>query len=57
VFSHLLVLKNGKVLAAGKKTAVLNSKILSQTFGAKVKLQSKSKRYSMAVLSRSSAIT
>jgi iron complex transport system ATP-binding protein len=57
VFSHLLVLKNGKVLAAGKKSTVLNSKNLSQTFGAKVKLQSKLKRYSMAVLSRSSAIT
>jgi iron complex transport system ATP-binding protein len=57
VFSHLLVLKNGKVLAAGKKSAVLNSNFLSQTFVAKVKLQLKSKRYSMAVLSRSSAIT
>ncbi len=57
VFSHLLVLKSGKVLAAGKKPAVLNSKNLSQTFGAKVKLKLKSKRYLMAVLSRSSAIT
>jgi iron complex transport system ATP-binding protein len=57
VFSHLLVLKNGKVLAAEKKSSVLNSKILSQTFGAKVKVQLKLKRYSMAVLSRSSAIT
>ncbi len=57
VFSHLLVLKNGKVLATGGKFAVLNSKVLSQTFGAKVKLQSRSKRHSMAVLSRSSAIT
>jgi iron complex transport system ATP-binding protein len=57
VFSHLLVLKNGKVLAAGKKSAVLNSKNLSQTFGTKMKLQLKSKRYSMAVLSRSNAIT
>jgi len=56
VFSHLLVLKSGKVLAAGKKSSVLNSKILSHTFSAKVKLQSKSKCYSMAVLSRSSAI-
>jgi iron complex transport system ATP-binding protein len=57
VFSHLLVLKSGKVLAAGEKSAVLNSKNLSQTFGAKVKLKLKSKRYLMAVLSRSSAIT
>src|SRR5471032_3196496 len=55
VFSHLLVLKNGKILASGEKSAVLNSKNLSQTFGTKMKLQLKSKRYSMAVLSRSNA--
>jgi iron complex transport system ATP-binding protein len=39
VFSHLLVLKNGKVLAAGKKSFVLNSKNLSSAFAAKMQLQ------------------
>ena len=56
VFSHVLVLKAGKVLGAGKKTATLSAKILSQTFGVKVKLQLKAGRYAMNVLSKRSVI-
>ena len=56
VFSHVLVLKAGQVLGAGKKTATLSTKILSQTFGAKVKLQLKAGRYAMNVLSKRSVI-
>ncbi len=52
VFSHVLILKGGKVLGSGKKTATLSTRILSQTFGAKVKLQYKAGRYAMSVLSR-----
>jgi iron complex transport system ATP-binding protein len=52
VFSHVLILKNGEILGAGKKPATLSAKILSQTFGAKVKLQSKAGRYAMSVLSK-----
>jgi ABC-type hemin transport system ATPase subunit len=56
VFSNVLVLKNGKVLAAGKKSVTLATKILSQTFGAKVKLQLKAGRYAMNVLSKRSVV-
>ncbi|MGA2868035.1 MAG: ABC transporter ATP-binding protein [Verrucomicrobiota bacterium] len=56
VFSHVLVLKAGKVLGAGKKTATLSAKILSQTFGVKVKLQLKAGRYAMNVLSQRSVV-
>ena len=56
VFSHVLVLKAGQVLGAGKKTATLSTKILSQTFGAKVKLQLKAGRYAMNVLSKRSVV-
>jgi iron complex transport system ATP-binding protein len=43
VFSHLLVLKNGRVLAAGEKPATLTTQILSEAFGVKLKLQAKAK--------------
>jgi iron complex transport system ATP-binding protein len=41
VFSHLLILKAGKVLAAGEKSDVLTTKNLSQAFDAKLKLKLK----------------
>lgn len=37
--THILLLKNGKVLAQGPKTTVLNSQNLSQAFGAKVQVR------------------
>ncbi|MGJ8652153.1 MAG: ABC transporter ATP-binding protein [Opitutaceae bacterium] len=37
--SHVLILKNGKVLASGGKHNVLNSKNLSQAFGAPVRVR------------------
>ena len=52
VFSHVLILKAGRVLGAGKKTSTLSAKILSQTFGSKVTLHVKAGRYAMKVLSR-----
>jgi iron complex transport system ATP-binding protein len=45
VFSHALILKNGKILAAGKKSLALNSKNLSAAFNARMKLQILQKRY------------
>jgi iron complex transport system ATP-binding protein len=47
VFSHLLVLKNGKVLAAGEKSAVLNSRNLSSAFNVQMALKQKKKRYTL----------
>jgi iron complex transport system ATP-binding protein len=52
VFSHVLILKEGRVLASGKKSPTLSPKILSQTFGAAVKLHAKAGRYTMNVLSK-----
>jgi len=48
-FSHVLVLKAGRVLAVGKKAAVLNSKNLSAAFGAPMKLQHTAARYELKV--------
>jgi iron complex transport system ATP-binding protein len=45
VFSYLLIVKNGRVLVVGKKSAVLNSKNLSQAFTARMKLQTVGGRY------------
>jgi iron complex transport system ATP-binding protein len=47
VFSHLLVLKAGKVLAAGEKTAVMNSKNLSNAFNVRMALKQKRNRYKL----------
>jgi iron complex transport system ATP-binding protein len=47
VFSHLLVLKNGKVLAAGEKSAVLNTKNLSDAFRTRMRLQRAGNRYAL----------
>jgi len=49
VFSHVLVLKGGRVLAAGQKTKILTTKILSAAFTGKLKLRSKANRFSMTV--------
>jgi iron complex transport system ATP-binding protein len=50
VFSHALILKNGKVLAVGEKVAVLTAKNLSRAFDVKMKLEFKAKRYVLSVL-------
>ena len=49
VFSHLLVLKGGRVLAAGKKADVLNPKNLSNAFGARMQLQQRGNRFALKV--------
>lgn len=56
VFSHVLVLKSGRVLAAGKKGAVLNSKNLSSAFGARMQLQRTGGRYALKVTMKSRAM-
>ena len=49
VFSHVLLLKEGSVLAAGRKTALLSSRNLSEAFKARIKLETVSRRYSLTV--------
>src|SRR5471032_1862063 len=47
VFSHLLVLKGGRVLVAGEKAAVLNTRNLSKAFGARMQLRRTGSRYAL----------
>jgi iron complex transport system ATP-binding protein len=49
VFTHVLVLKAGKVLAAGPKAQMLDSRLLSDAFGAVTRLQHSDGRYSLSV--------
>jgi iron complex transport system ATP-binding protein len=49
VFSHVLMLKAGSVLAAGKKGDTLNSRNLSAAFNARIKLSGTRKRYGLQV--------
>jgi iron complex transport system ATP-binding protein len=56
VFSRVMVLKGGRVLAAGKKAEVLNSKNLSAAFGARMQLQRKGNRFALTVMANSRAM-
>jgi len=49
VFSHVLVLKAGRVLAAGRKSTILKSRLMSDAFEARASLQRKASRYTMRV--------
>jgi len=40
-FTHTLVLKSGRVLAAGPRVEVLTSTVLSKAFGAPLRLRQK----------------
>lgn len=53
VFSRVLILKNGRVLASGKKAGVLNSKNLSAAFGAQMRVQRSKKCYALTVRAKS----
>jgi iron complex transport system ATP-binding protein len=53
VFSHVLVLKNGAVLAAAKKTDALTSKKLTAAFGTRMQLRRTGNRYALAVTTKS----
>jgi len=49
-FTHVLILKGGRVLASGTKAEVLRSAILSEAFGAPVKIQCRAGIYRMDVV-------
>jgi iron complex transport system ATP-binding protein len=53
VFSHVLILKAGRVLASGKKREVVNTKNLSSAFGARMRLQRMRNRYALTVMAKS----
>ena len=52
VFSHVLILKNGRVLAAGTKEAVLSGKMLSKAFGEPAKLSKDKGWYILTVAAK-----
>ncbi|HEX7894463.1 MAG TPA: ABC transporter ATP-binding protein [Terriglobales bacterium] len=56
VFSHVLVLKAGRVLVAGRKKAALTTESLSKAFSARVKLTVKAGRYSLRVAAKRGAV-
>jgi iron complex transport system ATP-binding protein len=49
-FSHVLLLKKGKVLASGAKNDVLNSENLSAAYGASVHLSQSGPHYQLAIM-------
>jgi iron complex transport system ATP-binding protein len=56
IFSHVLLLKNGRLLAAGPRESILASGPLSETFGAKATLHRQSGRYRLAIETKTKAI-
>lgn len=50
VFSHVLILKKGKVLTAGEKLKTLTAKNLSVAFSVKSTLKARNKRYEIHIL-------
>jgi iron complex transport system ATP-binding protein len=49
VFSHVLVLKSGKVIAAGEKSAILRARMLTDAFDTPMRLHSRAGRYCLTV--------
>lgn len=56
VFSHVLLLRKGRVLAAGKKSQVLTTANLAQTFAAPVKLTRQAGHYALQVLRKQNRV-
>lgn len=50
VFSHVLLLKKGRVLASGRKTELMSARLLADAFSAQLRLAKTRGRYSLAVL-------
>lgn len=56
VFSHVLILKNGRVLASGVKAAALTGKSLSEAFGERARLEKNRGRYTLAIKTESRGV-
>jgi iron complex transport system ATP-binding protein len=56
VFSHIMILKSGRVLASGRKTGALTSRILSEAFNTPIRLTRKRSRYSLSVSPRKDVV-
>jgi iron complex transport system ATP-binding protein len=55
-FSHVLILKSGRVLASGAKDRVMTAAHLSEAFGAPLHLSQSNRRYSLMVTGNSSKV-
>jgi len=51
-----LILKKGRLLSAGKKPAMLNSKMLSQAFGEPAEVKKIHGRYGLAIKTKSRGV-
>jgi iron complex transport system ATP-binding protein len=49
VFTHVILLREGKCLASGKKEEILNSRLLSETFGIRIQVVEEWNRYRASV--------
>jgi iron complex transport system ATP-binding protein len=56
VFSHVMLLKAGRILTQGNKAVVLTSELLGRTFGARVRLESENGRYTMSIATTTRAV-
>ena len=56
VFSHAILLRRGKILATGRKSAVLTAANLSAAFSARLRLSRKNGRYALRVASVSRGV-
>ncbi len=56
VFSHVLILKQGRVLASGTKPAMLKTRWLSAAFNAPARLRRQNARYSLGVASKARGV-
>lgn len=55
-FSHVLVLKRGRTLASGEKKKALNSTVLTEAFGAPIRMRKSSNRYSLTVAPKAKVV-
>jgi len=51
IFSHVLILKSGRIIGSGEKLATLTSALLSRAFDAKVKVERKQNRFDAKIKS------
>jgi iron complex transport system ATP-binding protein len=56
VFTHVLLLKAGRVLTKGSKAKVLTSELLSRAFGSRARLESENGRYNMSIATKPRAV-
>jgi iron complex transport system ATP-binding protein len=56
VFSHILILKKGRILASGEREKTLNSKLLSRAFDAMIRLMRRSGRYRIELCAKSKGL-